>query len=116
MGSAEEIRNVMPHTKEVRRLNLDAQYHTLTTASADKTACLLDMRNLNVVQTYKADIPINDAHVSPIGDHVLLAGGTEAVDVTTTGGSTSSACASTTRCTASTSARSSATSVLSTAS
>lgn len=83
----EEIRNVMPHTKEVRRLNFDAQYHTLTTASADKTACLLDMRNLNVVQTYKADIPINDAHVSPIGDHVLLAGGTEAVDVTTTGGS-----------------------------
>uniref|UniRef100_A0A7S1W5I7 Serine-threonine kinase receptor-associated protein n=1 Tax=Neobodo designis TaxID=312471 RepID=A0A7S1W5I7_NEODS len=82
----QEICNKMPHSKEVRRLNFDANYMTLATASADKSACLLDMRTLNTVQTYKADMPINDCSISPLGDHVLLAGGTEAQDVTTTGG------------------------------
>jgi len=83
----QEVRSGIPHNKEVRRVNFDKTYHTLITASADKTACLLDMRTLNTIQTYTADMPVNDASISPIGDHVLLAGGTEAVDVTTTGGS-----------------------------
>jgi translation initiation factor 3 subunit I len=83
----QEVRSFQAHTKEVRRVNFDQKYHTLITAGADKRACLLDMRNLNEIVTYTADMPVNDASISPLGDHVLLAGGTEAVDVTTTGGS-----------------------------
>jgi translation initiation factor 3 subunit I len=81
-----EVLSVIPHAKEVRRVNFDKNYHTLVTASADKTAMLLDMRTLKTITTYRADYPVNDASISPLGDHVLLAGGTEAVDVTTTGG------------------------------
>lgn len=82
----QETVNVCCHKEEVRRVNFDPEYRTLITASKDKTALLLDMRTLKTIQTYKADMPINDANISPKGDHVLLAGGTEAVDVTTTGG------------------------------
>lgn len=81
-----EIRTAFPHKEEVRRLHFDPNYYTLVTASKDQSACILDSRDLKTIQTYKSDMPINDASVSPVGDHVILGGGTEAVDVTTTGG------------------------------
>ena len=81
-----EIRTSFPHNQEVRKLHFDCNYHTLVTASKDKTACLLDSRDLKVVQTYRNDDPINDASISPTGDHIIIGGGTEAQDVTTTGG------------------------------
>ena len=83
----QEVCSSAPHREEVRRLQFDRTYHTIASASKDKTACLLDMRNLRTIQTYKSNVPVNDCAISPRADHVLLAGGTEAVDVTTTGGS-----------------------------
>lgn len=77
--------NPSAHGDEVRKLHFDSNYFTLVTASKDKTAKLLDSRDLKTIQTYTSDLPINDAQISPIADHVIAGGGVEAQDVTTTG-------------------------------
>lgn len=71
------------HAEEIRRVRFDANYRSLTTASKDKSATLVDLRSLGVMNRYTAEMPVNDACISPKGEHVLLAGGVEAVDVTT---------------------------------
>lgn len=82
----EEVRNVQVHDQVAKKVHFDSNYYTLVTASDDKTAKLLDSRNLNVIQTFTTDQPVNDASISPTGDHVIVGGGTPAQDVTTTGG------------------------------
>lgn len=42
------------------------------------------MDSLDVVKTFPTDRPVNSAAISPIKDHVVLGGGQEAMDVTTT--------------------------------
>ena len=74
------------HTDDVRRVRFDPNYYTLVTASKDCTAALLDSRNLNVIQRYQSDVPVNEASISPLGDHIILGGGMEAQDVTVAGG------------------------------
>lgn len=81
----EELTKI-PHKEEVRKLHFDATYTTLVTASKDKSAKLLDVRNLDVISTYESDVPLNDASISPLTDQVIIAGGTDAQDVTTQGG------------------------------
>ncbi|EAN94173.1 putative eukaryotic translation initiation factor 3 subunit 2 [Trypanosoma cruzi] len=83
------IRTQQPHEETVNRIGFDCNYYTLITASKDKTARLLDSRDMSVIQTYRSDVPVNDASISPCGDHVILGGGMEAQDVTTQGGQTS---------------------------
>jgi translation initiation factor 3 subunit I len=80
------VREWKVHSQEIRRVHYDPQYYTIVTASKDMTAKLLDSRDLREIVTYKTDVPVNDASISPTADHVLLGGGTEAQDVTTTGG------------------------------
>jgi translation initiation factor 3 subunit I len=86
VATMKEIANTPAHSEEVRRLHFDPNYYTLVTASKDKTAKLLDSRNLKTITTYVTDVPVNDASISPRADHVLIGGGTEAQEVTTTGG------------------------------
>ena len=87
-----EIAAVVPHDEEVRKVHFDSQYRTLITASKDKSAKLLDSRNLKTITTYTTDVPVNDASIAPRADHVLLGGGTEAQDVTTSGGGSKFEC------------------------
>lgn len=54
------------------------------TASKDSTAKLVDLTTLDTVKTYKTERPVNSASISPIRDEVVLAGGQEAYQVTTT--------------------------------
>jgi translation initiation factor 3 subunit I len=84
-----EVTSAMPHAEEVRKIHFDPTYRTLVTASKDRSAKLLDSRSLKTICTYQTDTPVNDASVSPIFDHIVLGGGTEAQDVTTTGGGSS---------------------------
>lgn len=44
---------------------------------------MIDVRNLTPLRTYKTDRPINSAAISPLRDHVLIGGGQEAQEVTT---------------------------------
>ncbi len=53
-------------------------------ASKDSCAKLYDSDTLECLKTYKTDRPVNSASISPKFDHVVLGGGQEAMDVTTT--------------------------------
>jgi translation initiation factor 3 subunit I len=53
-------------------------------ASKDSCAKLYDSDTLECLKTYKTDRPVNSASISPRFDHVVLGGGQEAMDVTTT--------------------------------
>lgn len=81
-----EILATIPHSEEVRKIHFCPEYRTIITASKDKSAKLLDSRTLKTITTYTSDVPINDASIAPRADHVILGGGTEAQDVTTSGG------------------------------
>ncbi|KAI4598770.1 translation initiation factor eIF3 subunit [Pestalotiopsis sp. 9143b] len=54
------------------------------TASKDKTARLIAVRDLEILKTYPADTPLNSASIAPKKDLVILGGGQAAMDVTTT--------------------------------
>ncbi|KAI9643012.1 translation initiation factor eIF3 subunit [Ciborinia camelliae] len=54
------------------------------TASKDKSAKLVNARDLEVMKTYVTDTPLNSASITPKKDFVILGGGQAAMDVTTT--------------------------------
>lgn len=56
----------------------------LLSSSIDKTAKLLDFKTLEVLKTYQTTAPVNCVAMSPIYNHVMLAGGQDASEVTTT--------------------------------
>lgn len=80
------VKTAQIHSGDIPRIRFDPNYYTLVSASKDCTAALLDSRNLNVVQKYQSDVPVNEASISPAGDHIILGGGMEAQDVTVAGG------------------------------
>ena len=53
-------------------------------ASKDTSAKLFDIDSLECHKTYSTERPVNSASISPTQDHVVLGGGQEAMDVTTT--------------------------------
>lgn len=53
-------------------------------ASKDCTSKLFDMDSLKRIKTYQSDRPVNSASISPLREHIVLGGGQEAMDVTTT--------------------------------
>jgi len=54
------------------------------TSSKDGTALLYNARNYEHLKTYSTGRPINACSISPVKDEVLIGGGQEARDVTTT--------------------------------
>ncbi|EGW34813.1 uncharacterized protein SPAPADRAFT_57892 [Spathaspora passalidarum NRRL Y-27907] len=54
------------------------------TSSKDKTAVLIDVDTFEPLKLYKADAPMNTAAITPVKDFVILGGGQEARNVTTT--------------------------------
>lgn len=53
-------------------------------SSKDCTARLFDIDTLERIKTYQSDRPVNSASISPIREHIVLGGGQEAMEVTTT--------------------------------
>lgn len=54
------------------------------TSSKDKNACLIDVDTFEILKVFKADAPMNTAAITPVKDFVILGGGQEARNVTTT--------------------------------
>jgi len=72
------------HQKSISDLQLSSDRTMFISASKDTTAKLWDMDQLEDKKTYKTERPVNSAAISPNKDHVVLGGGQEAMDVTTT--------------------------------
>lgn len=79
------VQEAQVHEDAVQDMQLapnDGSY--VITASLDKTAALVDVQTLEVLRSYKTGRFVNSAAISPIFDHVVLGGGQDASQVTTT--------------------------------
>jgi len=84
MRMGKEIISVKDHTLGIQDMQMARDGTMFVTASKDSTAKLFDTDTLDCLKTYKTERPVNSAAISPIFDHVVLGGGQEAMDVTTT--------------------------------
>ena len=81
---AKELISVKDHTANINDMQLSKDGTMIVTASKDCTAKLFDAESLVCLKTYKTERPVNSAAISPILDHVILGGGQDAMEVTTT--------------------------------
>jgi len=84
---SEVTRKTGIHTERINRMSFNRDKTLFITASKDHNAALIDPITLEVVKLYKTDRPINGAVISPTHPHVLIGGGQEAMNVTTTSAS-----------------------------
>ncbi|KAK9358913.1 WD40-repeat-containing domain protein [Lipomyces starkeyi] len=83
--TGELLQKVLVHEKEVTDLQFAPDMTYFITTSKDKTARILDTKNLKIMKTFVADAPLNTGAITPLKDYVILGGGQDAKDVTTTG-------------------------------
>ncbi|EJD41258.1 WD40 repeat-like protein [Auricularia subglabra TFB-10046 SS5] len=76
--------NQKAHMEQVTDLQLSADRSYFITSSKDKTARLHETATLAVLKTYATETPLNSAAIAPLRPYVLLGGGQEAMNVTTT--------------------------------
>lgn len=75
---------VKEHMGSINDMQMSKNGVMFVTASKDSTAKLFGTEDLLLLKTYKTERPVNSAALSPILDHVVLGGGQEASEVTTT--------------------------------
>jgi len=92
--SGDKIKDIQAHHSPVTSMNFSEDRMLMVTCSKDMTAKLWAMDDYECVKTYKTDRPLNDAVICPRYTdknepkyHILLGGGQDAKDVTTTGAS-----------------------------
>jgi len=84
MRMGTEINSIDAHSGPINDIQLSKDGMMFITASKDNTAQLFDLDQLLHLKTFTTERPVNSAAISPIMDHVVLGGGQEAADVTTT--------------------------------
>lgn len=72
-----------PHSETIRDIQWSKDRTYFITASKDTSAKLIETQNLKVIKTYQTERPVNSAAISPTRPEVLIAGGQEAIQVTT---------------------------------
>jgi translation initiation factor 3 subunit I len=86
--TGEQLENVQIHDMDSLCTIMDLQWSPdrtyFITASKDKSAKLINARDLEVMKTYIADTPLNSATITPKKDFVILGGGQDAMGVTQT--------------------------------
>uniref|UniRef100_A0A9J8BE26 Eukaryotic translation initiation factor 3 subunit I n=1 Tax=Cyprinus carpio carpio TaxID=630221 RepID=A0A9J8BE26_CYPCA len=82
--SGEILKVAKEHTKQINDIQSSVDLTMVISASKDCTAKLFDSTNLEHIKTFKTERPVNSAAISPIMDHVVMGGGQEAMEVTTT--------------------------------
>lgn len=75
---------VVAHGKPIKEIQYSKDKTMFITASVDHTAKLFDARTLECLKTYKSDRPLNSASISSVMNHVIVGGGQDAMNVTTT--------------------------------
>uniref|UniRef100_A0A7N8X119 Eukaryotic translation initiation factor 3 subunit I n=1 Tax=Mastacembelus armatus TaxID=205130 RepID=A0A7N8X119_9TELE len=82
--SGEVLKKAKEHTKQINDIQTSLDLTMFISASKDNTAKLFDCTSLDHIKTFKTERPVNSAAISPIMDHVVMGGGQEAMEVTTT--------------------------------
>jgi len=93
-SNGKQLKLIQAHSTAVTGMNFSEDRMLMITSSKDMTAKLWAMDEYECVKTYKTDRPLNDAAISPLYTaeegakfHILMGGGQDAKDVTTTAGS-----------------------------
>lgn len=73
-----------PHTEAIRDLQFSRDRTYFITASKDTTAKIIETGNFKTIKSFSTERPVNSASISPIRAEVVIAGGQEALHVTTT--------------------------------
>ncbi|XP_055607105.1 eukaryotic translation initiation factor 3 subunit I [Uranotaenia lowii] len=84
LRAGKELNSVNDHTHVINDMQLSQDGTMMVSASKDTTAKLFDSDSLMCLKTYKTERPVNSAAISPIHEYVVLGGGQEAMEVTTT--------------------------------
>lgn len=84
LRTGKELNSVRDHTANINDMQLSKDGTMFVTASKDTSSKLFDSDSLMCLKTYKTERPVNSAAISPIYDHVILGGGQDAMEVTTT--------------------------------
>ncbi|CAG0914489.1 unnamed protein product, partial [Notodromas monacha] len=72
------------HTDSIRDMQASVDGTMFVTSSKDCYSKLFDTDSLECMKSFKTDRPVNSAALSPNFEHVVLGGGQEAIEVTTT--------------------------------
>lgn len=78
------IKTLQDHKNSITKISFSKDKMLFITCSTDNTAKLYDSIKFENHKTYSSGEPVNTASISPLKDHVILGGGTSAVNVTTT--------------------------------
>ncbi|CAH1119630.1 unnamed protein product [Phaedon cochleariae] len=84
LKTGRQINSVKEHSLLINDMQWNKDGTMFITASKDHTAKLFDAKDLLLLKTYKTERPVNSAAISPIFEHVVVGGGQDAMDVTTT--------------------------------
>merc|ERR1712098_19439 len=84
LKSQKKLKLTSDHGKAITDMQASKDGTMFITASKDHTSMLFDADNMECLKTYRTERPVNSAAISPLFDHVVLGGGQEAMDVTTT--------------------------------
>ncbi|XP_023014032.1 eukaryotic translation initiation factor 3 subunit i [Leptinotarsa decemlineata] len=84
LKTGKQLNSVKGHDLLINDMQWNHDGTIFITASKDHTAKLFDAKDLLHLKTYKTERPVNSAAISPIREHVVLGGGQDAMDVTTT--------------------------------
>jgi translation initiation factor 3 subunit I len=82
-----EVMRKKVHDGRIHKISFNREKSMAVTASKDCTAKLIDPATLDVIKSYKTDRPVNGAAISPTHPHIILGGGQDAQNVTTTSAS-----------------------------
>jgi len=84
LRTGREVNSVNDHQGNINDLQLSKDGTMFVSSSKDTTAKLFDSESLMCLKTYKTERPVNSAAISPLLEHVVLGGGQDAMEVTTT--------------------------------
>lgn len=82
--TGETVATVQAHDGTVTDIQMSPDRTYFVTSSKDKTAQLIRVDDLAILHTYSSDSPLNSATITPVKNFVIVGGGQEARDVTTT--------------------------------
>jgi len=83
VDTGEEVQAEREHRERIRGMQFSNDKTMFVTASSDQTVKLWDTKEFRVMKEYQSDRPLNAAAISPRMNHVLVGGGQDARDVTT---------------------------------
>eukprot|EP00842_Homolaphlyctis_polyrhiza_P000326 jgi/Hompol1/1294/HPOL_005550-RA len=82
--SGEVMNTARPHTMLIQDLQFGREREYFITASKDQSSVIMDAATLEVKKRYETDTPVNSAAIAPNRTQIMLGGGQDAMNVTTT--------------------------------